>query len=171
RDDVDRLLLHLAFSHQRFQSCGRAQSGRSAAPQLGVHPGDDPGGAVVGRVRDVHAAGASEHDRPWACRLGHHLHYQGGLAPLAGPVTRSEELLERNAFLALDGIQLRESYIDSCHCSDLLAARGGTSKKSVIRELRSTALAAVFSPPPLRTRFLTSSPHPAAKLHALQGRR
>ncbi len=114
-DNVDGLLLHLALAHQRLQTHRRAQGCRAAAPELGVHPGNDPGGTVVRRVRDVHASSTAQDDRPGACGLGHHLHHQGGLAALAGAMARGEELLERNLLLSLEWLQLGKRIIYRCH--------------------------------------------------------
>src|SRR5206468_4783468 len=46
---------------------------------LGMHPRHDPRRGVVGRVRDVHAAGRAEHDRARARRLDHVSHHESGL--------------------------------------------------------------------------------------------
>ena len=114
-DDVDGLFLHLALTHERFQAGRRAKRGRAAAPQLGMHPWDNPGGAVVGGVSHVHTARAAEHDRARAGSLGHHLHHQRRFAALAGAVARGEELLERNLLLSLEWFELGKWIIDRCH--------------------------------------------------------
>src|SRR5260370_40935109 len=114
-DNVDGLLLHLALTHQRLQTHRRAKCRRAAAPELGMHPGNDPGGAVVRRVRDVHASSTAQDDRPGACCLCHHLHHQGRFAALASAMTRSKELFERNFLLSLEWLQLANRIIYCCH--------------------------------------------------------
>src|SRR3989441_138571 len=105
RDHVDRLGLHLALAHERFEAGRRAERRRARRAQLCVHPRHDPRRRVVRRVRDVHAAGGAEHDRARARGLHHELHDQRGLAPLAGPVTGGEVLLERDLLDAPERLQ------------------------------------------------------------------
>src|SRR2546426_6124222 len=112
-DAVDGLVLDLPLAHERLEAGRRAQRRRATRPELRVHPGHHPRGAVVGGIGHVHAAGTPQHDGARPRRLDHQLHHQRRLAALAGAVAGGEVLLQRELLDALERIQaLRGSELD-----------------------------------------------------------
>src|SRR5271157_4094947 len=105
-DDVDGLVLHEALAHLDAECRGRSQCAGARTAQLGVHPGDAPGGSIVRGVSHVHAASAPQNDRSGSRGLRHQFHDLRRLAALAGAVAGRVVLLVWNLLDSFEGFQV-----------------------------------------------------------------
>src|SRR5918993_629274 len=105
-DDVDRLVLQLAFAHEGLEPGGGADRGRTSRAELGVHPGDHPGRGHIGRVGHVHAPRGAENDGTRTGRLRHQPHGQGGQTTLACAMAGLVVFLRRRLLYRFDRIEL-----------------------------------------------------------------
>src|SRR5262249_45570413 len=116
-DDVDLLLLDLAFSLERADARRHADAGVAAWAELRVHPRRARRRRQVRSIRDVHAAGRAGDDRARARGLDEAAHGGRRFAALAGAVARGVELFQRDLVNAFDLFVI--DFRSGCHKSSL----------------------------------------------------